>query len=134
MLTVPACAVSPASPSSRGSGLSRIRLPPALTQAVSAVTWASVMATSPSTTTSYAASVAADRLVFLRLANSLSPSARTISTRYDDDRFASLVTTAIGPPGPASMGGGGGAEVWNDQLVGAMTLPLESVAPLTLTV
>ena len=45
-----------------------------------------------------------------------------------------LVTTAIGPPGPSSGPGGGGAEVWNDHDAGAMVLPDPSRAPLTSTV
>ena len=48
--------------------------------------------------------------------------------------MASLVTSAIGPPGPESGGGGGAAAVSNDHVTGAIVLPDGSRAPLTVTV
>ena len=50
------------------------------------------------------------------------------------ERLALKVTSAIGPPGPASVGGGGGAEVVNDQSTAAIGLPAGSCAPLTAAV
>ena len=67
------------------------------------------------------------------VANSLRPSVRRISARNLEYGFDELVTSAIGPPGPWSGGGGGSAPVVNDQLVDVIVLPAASWAPLTVT-
>src|SRR3954471_24805016 len=111
-----------------------IRFPPALTQLVSEATCADVTLTAPSTTTSYPARAASSSVDTSIVLNSLSPSVRRISARYIEYGLAELVTTAIGPPGPWSGGGGGFAPVLKLQRTAVIVLLAASFAPERFTV
>src|SRR4051812_42785190 len=104
-------AVMPSRLEREAVGLRAMRLPPAFTQSVSAVTWVALTLTLPRTTTSKSFRLAADRFDRSTVVNSFRPSVRRISARYFEYGFAELVTTATGPPGPLSGGGGDGAAV-----------------------
>src|SRR4051794_10919365 len=130
-LTGPVAEAIPRRPASVLLGLIAIRLPPPLTQVDRVAAWVESMVTAPRTTTSYEARVEAESVDTSIVLNSLRPSVRRISARYFEYRLPELVTTAIGPPGPCSGPGGGGAPVVKDQLTGAIVLLAASFAPLT---
>src|SRR3954451_6274913 len=130
-LTEPLAEEIPSRPESVLLGFIAIRLPPPLTQVDRVADCVASTVTAPRTTTSYEARVEADSVDTSIVLNSLRPSVRSISARYFEYGLVELVTSAMGPPGPWSGPGGGGAPVVKDQLTGLIVLLAPSFAPLT---
>ena len=127
---VPLEVKSPSSPTSFLSGRIATRLPPAVTQFVSVVTWGVLNDVFPRTTTSNCASKAADSNETSMVVNVVRPSLRRISPRYVVNGLDAAVTTSTFDGDPS---------VVNDQPTSAVSgLPKKSwtppVPPFTVTV